>query len=97
MAQTLLWQNARLIDGRIDQPRAQVSILVGGERITAVPFAAGVDAVAPRRYADFLVIDGDPLHDPRQLRKLTTVYRGGVAHDPQATLARAPRSDAVQA
>ena len=44
-------------------------------------------------YADFLVVDGDPLRDPRELRKLTTVYRGGVAHDPQAILAQAPQSD----
>jgi hypothetical protein len=56
-----------------------------------------IGTVAPGRYADFLVIDGDPLRDPRELRKLTTVYRGGVAHDPQAILARAPKSDAVQA
>lgn len=54
-----------------------------------------IGSVAPGRYADFLVIDGDPLRDPRELRKLTTVYRGGVAHDPQALLARAPKSDAV--
>jgi imidazolonepropionase-like amidohydrolase len=56
-----------------------------------------IGSVAPGRYADFLVIDGDPLRDPRELRKLTTVYRGGMAHDPQAILARAPKSDAVQA
>ena len=36
MAQTLLLQNARLIDGLTDQPRERVSILVTGERITAV-------------------------------------------------------------
>jgi len=52
--------------------------------------------VASGRYADFLVVDGDPLRAPRELRKLTTVYRGGVAHDPQAILAKAPKSDAVQ-
>ena len=56
-----------------------------------------IGAVAPGRYADFLVIDGDPLRDTRELRKLTTVYRGGVAHDPQAILARAPKSDAISA
>jgi imidazolonepropionase-like amidohydrolase len=56
-----------------------------------------IGSVAPGRYADFLVIDGDPLRDPRELRKLTTVYRGGVAHDPQAILAHAPKSDAIQA
>jgi hypothetical protein len=43
------------------------------------------------------LIDGDPLHDARDLRKLTTVYRGGVAHDLQALLARATQSDFVPA
>lgn len=56
-----------------------------------------IGTIAPGRYADFLVIDGDPLRDPRELRKLTTVYRGGVPHDPQAILARAPQSEAIQA
>jgi len=56
-----------------------------------------IGTVVPGRYADFLVIDGDPLRDPRELRKLTTVYRGGVPHDPQAILARAPQSEAIQA
>jgi len=56
-----------------------------------------IGVVAPGRYADFLVVDGDPLRDTRELRKLTTVYRGGVAHDPQAILARAPKADAMQA
>lgn len=52
-----------------------------------------IGSIAPGRYADFLVVAGDPLRDPRELRKLTTVYRGGVAHDPQALLARVPTSD----
>lgn len=55
-----------------------------------------IGAVAPGRYADFLVIDGNPLRDTRELRKLTTVYRGGVAYDPQTILARAPRSPVAQ-
>src|SRR5215510_664097 len=50
-------------------------------------------SIAPGRYADFLVVNGDPLRDVRDLRKLTTVYRGGVAHDPQALLAQVPQSD----
>ena len=52
-------------------------------------------SVAPGRYADLLVIDGDPLADPRQLRRLTDVYRGGVAYDPPTLLAQVPHSDAV--
>jgi hypothetical protein len=53
-----------------------------------------IGAVAPGRYADFLVVDGDPLRDVRELRRLTAVYRGGVAHDPQAILAQTPQSEA---
>ena len=36
MAQTILLQNARLIDGIADQPRERVSILTTGERIDKV-------------------------------------------------------------
>lgn len=36
MAQTILLQNARLIDGITDQPRERVSILITGERISKV-------------------------------------------------------------
>ncbi len=54
-----------------------------------------IGSIAPGRYADFLVIDGDPLRDVRELRKLTAVYRGGVAHDSQAILANVPKSDFV--
>lgn len=42
-----------------------------------------IGAVAPGRYADLLVMDGDPVHDVRDFRKLVTVFRGGVAHDPK--------------
>ena len=47
--------------------------------------------LAPGRYADMLVVNGDPIRDVRELRRLTTVHRGGVAHDPQALLARVPQ------
>jgi enamidase len=53
--------------------------------------------LAPGRYADMLVVDGDPIRDVRDLRKLRTVYRGGVAHDPQALLARVPQRTLDQA
>ncbi|MGE0822379.1 MAG: amidohydrolase family protein [Candidatus Binatia bacterium] len=52
-----------------------------------------VGSIAPGRYADFLVVDGDPLEDTRNLRKLTTVYRGGVAYNPQTLLRQVPHSD----
>ena len=56
-----------------------------------------IGSIAPGRYADFLVVDGDPLRDPRELRRLTTVYRGGVPHKPAALLADVPKSTVGQA
>jgi imidazolonepropionase-like amidohydrolase len=54
-----------------------------------------IGSIAPGRYADLLVVDGDPLRDVRELRKLTTVYRGGVAYDPQSLLATVPNANMV--
>src|SRR6516165_1880138 len=53
--------------------------------------------LAPGRFADMLVVDGDPIRDVRDLRKLKAVYRGGVAHDPQALLAKVPQRHLEQA
>jgi hypothetical protein len=53
--------------------------------------------IAAGRYADFLVVDGDPLRDPRELRRLTTVYRGGVAYQREALLEQVPHSNLGQA
>ncbi|MBV8772559.1 MAG: amidohydrolase family protein, partial [Deltaproteobacteria bacterium] len=50
-------------------------------------------SIAPGRYADLLIVDGDPISDVRELRKLKTVYRGGVAYDPKALLAQVPQRD----
>jgi imidazolonepropionase-like amidohydrolase len=38
--------------------------------------------VEPGKIADFLVVDGDPLADIRNLRKITTVVKDGRAYDP---------------
>jgi imidazolonepropionase-like amidohydrolase len=56
-----------------------------------------IGGIAAGRYADLVVVDGDPLRDLRDLRKLTTVYRGGQAYEPQALLAGVPKSDVGQA
>ncbi len=50
-----------------------------------------IGAVAPGRYADFLVVAGDPLRDVRELRSLETTYRGGVAYDPRELIRNAPQ------
>jgi len=49
-----------------------------------------IGSVTAGRYADFSIVDGDPLRDVRELRKITTVYRGGKAYDPQELLATVP-------
>jgi imidazolonepropionase-like amidohydrolase len=56
-----------------------------------------IGSIAAGRYADFLVVDGDPLRDPRELRRLSTVYRGGVAYQPDELLAAMPKSNVGQA
>lgn len=50
-----------------------------------------IGSVAPGRYADFSIIDGDPLRDVRELRNNTAVIRGGVTHDPRALLDHVPQ------
>jgi hypothetical protein len=49
-----------------------------------------IGSVTPGRFADLLVVDGDPLSDVRELRKLTTVYKGGVEYKPAEILASIP-------
>lgn len=49
-----------------------------------------IGSIASGRYADFMIVDGDPLRSVRELRKITTVYRGGKAYDPHVLLASVP-------
>jgi len=54
-----------------------------------------VGSVAPGRYADFSILDGDPLRDVRELRSTTTVVRGGVGYNPAELLEQVPHSEVV--
>jgi imidazolonepropionase-like amidohydrolase len=49
-----------------------------------------IGAVAPGRFADLVVIDGDPLGDITRMRKIAAVFKGGVSYDPQAILKEMP-------
>ncbi len=49
-----------------------------------------IGAVAPGRFADLVVIEGDPLSDIRQMRNISTVFKGGQAHDPKSILRELP-------
>ena len=54
-----------------------------------------VGSVATGRYADFSILDGDPLRDVRELRSTTTVVRGGVRYNPAELLEQVPHSEVV--
>ncbi len=49
-----------------------------------------IGAVAPGRFADLLVIDGDPLTDITRMRNVATVMKGGVSYDPHAIFNELP-------
>lgn len=51
-----------------------------------------IGAVAPGRYADMLVIDGDPLRDITAMRRVATVFKGGISYDPAAILRELPHN-----
>lgn len=64
----------------------------------------GVDkdrgAVAPGKYADLVLIDGDPLKDMRDIRKVDAVFKGGKRFDPgeiEQALGIVPRKAAAGA
>ena len=54
-----------------------------------------VGSVAAGRYADFSILDGDPLRDVRELRSTTTVVRGGARYSPAELLEQVPHSEVV--
>ena len=54
-----------------------------------------VGSVTAGRYADFSILDGDPLRDVRELRSTTTVVRGGARYSPAELLEQVPHSEVV--
>lgn len=72
--------------GNMDAIRAVTSVAANYLRADD-----NIGAVTPGRYADFLILAGDPLANVAELRTLETTYRGGVAHDPRALIAAAPQ------
>ena len=40
--------------------------------------------IAPGKFADLNLVDGDPLKNMRDLDKITTVIKGGTLYDPAA-------------
>lgn len=72
--------------GNMDAIRAVTSVAANYLRADQ-----DIGIVAPGRYADFLVLAGDPLKDVTELRTLETTYRGGKPYDPRALIAAAPQ------
>ncbi len=56
-----------------------------------------IGAVAPGRFADLAVIDGDPLADITRMRNIRAVFKGGIFHDPAAILKEVPINPNCQA
>jgi hypothetical protein len=63
---------------------------VTSKAATALRKQSDIGAVAPGRFADLAVIDGDPLTDITRMRRVTAVFKGGVSHDPQTILKEVP-------
>ncbi|HKD69904.1 MAG TPA: amidohydrolase family protein [Candidatus Binataceae bacterium] len=49
-----------------------------------------IGAVAPGRFADMVVVEGDPLEDITRMRNVAAVFKGGMSYDPKAILKDLP-------
>ncbi|MBD3870871.1 MAG: amidohydrolase family protein [Acidobacteria bacterium] len=69
-------------------------ILVDATRNAALVFAAEPEmgTIAKGKFADFLILDADPLADIANLQKIHRVVKGGVALDPANILAPSPET-----
>jgi len=65
-------------------------VLQAATREAAVALGRGDDlgTIEPGKFADLLIIDGDPLTDIAATRRISTVVKDGVAYDPSDILAR---------
>ena len=77
------YSNARevelLVEAGLTLPQAiQVSTL-NGARFLGIDKDRG--SIAPGKRADLIVIDGDPMKDPRDLHKVQFVFKDGVGYD----------------
>ncbi|NZA25582.1 amidohydrolase family protein [Luteimonas sp. SJ-92] len=69
-------------------PAAEVLRIATLTPAEAMGSTADLGAIAPGRYADMLLIDGDPIRDVGDLRRIDAVFKGGDRYDP-AELERA--------
>ncbi|MCI0432882.1 MAG: amidohydrolase family protein [Gemmatimonadetes bacterium] len=69
-----------------------VEALRAATSVAADALGADLGVVAAGRLADLVVVDGDPLQDIRDARKVRIVIRGGIVHTVEELLARPPIS-----
>jgi hypothetical protein len=69
-------------------------ILVNATRNAALVFSAEpeIGTIAEGKFADFLVLDADPLADVANLQRIHCVVKGGVALDPADILPPSPET-----
>ncbi len=66
-------------------PVEAIQILTyNGARILGIDGETG--SIAPGKRADLVVIDGDPIARPVEIRNVVTVFRDGVGYDPDALI-----------
>ena len=65
-------------------------VLQAATRVAAVALRRGDDlgTIEKGKLADVLIVDGDPLADIAETRRITTVVKNGVAYDPSEVLSR---------
>lgn len=86
-----LLREVQLLSQAMGHMAALKAVTVGAARALRREHELG--KVKPGYFADLIVLDKDPSKDVRDLRALSKVYRGGVAHDPRAILAARPVRD----
>jgi imidazolonepropionase-like amidohydrolase len=85
-------QNARELAYRVRAGQAPMDAIVSATRIAAeiMGWSDRVGTVEPRKFADLIAVNGDPLRDITELERVAWVIKGGTIYKSPAT-AGAPR------
>ena len=71
-----------LVEAGFTPVEAVQIMTLNGARILGI--ADRVGSIAPGKQADLVVLDGDPVAHPSDIRKVALVFRQGVGYDPVA-------------
>ena len=85
-------QNARELAYRVRAGQAPMDAIVSATRIAAeiMGWSDRVGTVEPKKFADLIAVNGDPLRDITELERVTWVIKGGTVYKSPAA-AGAPR------